>query len=41
MESSDGGLRGYPESTIRGACFDDGETLDRPKPTLPIKAYQA
>ena len=30
MESSDVVLRGYPESPIRGACFDDGETPDRP-----------
>ena|GEM_PF-3899817 len=30
MESSDVGLRGYPESPIRGACLDDGETPDRP-----------
>nr|MDO8063516.1 PIN domain-containing protein [Candidatus Freyrarchaeum guaymaensis] len=30
VESSDVGLRGYPESPIRGACLDDGETPDRP-----------
>ncbi|MHA1606756.1 MAG: hypothetical protein ACTSWP_04335 [Candidatus Freyarchaeota archaeon] len=29
-EPSDVGLRGYPESPIRGARLDDGETLDRP-----------
>ena len=25
------GLWGYPESPIRGASLDDGETVDRPK----------
>ena len=30
MEPSDAGLRGYPESPIRGARLDDGETPDRP-----------
>ncbi|MHA1606502.1 MAG: hypothetical protein ACTSWP_03005 [Candidatus Freyarchaeota archaeon] len=35
------GAPGSPESPIRGACFDDGETPDRPKHTLPIKTYQA
>ncbi|MHA1712421.1 MAG: hypothetical protein ACTSUS_10290 [Candidatus Freyarchaeota archaeon] len=40
-EPLDVGFRGYPESPIRGPCPDDGETPDRPKHTLPIKAYQA
>gem|GEM_PF-3305473 len=35
VESSDVGLRGYPESPIRSACLDDGETPDRPKPHYP------
>ena len=30
-----------PESPVRGLCFDDGETPDRPKPHPPIKTYQA